>query len=86
MYGIDYYLVNSSVWKHFQHIYGSDMECVVNESSLDLPRPRLPTNASLSDSEIQVDDTPTEAVTIKIGSKNCSEHPLDFHVKLVMLI
>ena len=47
---------------------------MVNESTLDLGRPRLPTNASLSDSEIQGEETPTDGVTIKMESEFCSRH------------
>ena len=74
--GIDYYLLTSSVWTALRRIYRADVECLVVRSSGDIPRPRLPTNASISDTEIGLNESSVESVSIDINAYHSSSQSI----------
>ena len=69
---IDYYLLTSSVWTALKRIYRVDVECLVLRNVSDTPRPRLPTNASISDTEVGVTEPSVESVSIDINTHHSS--------------
>ena len=60
------------MWIALKRIYRVDVECLVLRNPCDTPRPRLPTNASISDTEVGLNEPSMESVSIDISANHTS--------------